>query len=727
VTTRTPHSSIWLILAMLVGSALTGRTVLDSELPGWALLALGALAAPGCRWLGEGRNFRQGVAAQIWGLTIAVAITGLTVWYGGRTQVSTWWTATAFGTLGWVWCRVLLAKGANLDGWSRLLALLAASIIACQVAGDGLLDYPALLMRSVSFGLVLLAIALWLVDLDRPSSGSKKPSLMAPVLMCFGVVFALLWSLALEPAGRLAARLQLRFVTDAEVVKLEDFAPDRPTATSYDGTGGEGGRSLPRRADIQLSNALRAMIRIKDREQFQRLIQQPVYLRTLSLSVIMSEGDLAPLRLGEWRYDADDGEGDGKVDVGPLAGEGPPPVEHTIYIESSQSSALPVLAGVRRFGLDEIYEYADDWYQLALPEGQEMVAFHALSDFHRVAQGALFPADWQVAKPESDDYVQLPDNDLTAKLVASLATLGVSVENAADQPLATRLDRVRQFLQQRCEYSLTYENPDDLPPVENFLYGERLGHCELFAVTTVMLLRSQGIPSRVAYGFSGGSVEMKKRSIAFRDRDFHAWAEVLVKGRGWVIFDTTPEGAGANSAAGSSAKRRPGQVTPDFSDYQLLQGEAEALLSRRSGVPQWLRSFLDFASLYLTEIFGLALGSFLVLWLARVGRLRWLARKRGEKTGLASIGPLSVAVPSYLEGFLRLWAERGVERRPGQTIREFVDRLKDEGRCRGEFDELLRYVYAVRYAGAQRDSGTEAALKRQVNDFSRRLDAEGAE
>ena len=723
---RAARSSVWLVLAMLLGAALTGRTVLDSELPAWTMLGLAILAAAGCRGLRGGGKVRQAVVAKIWSLAIGSAIAGLAIWYGGRTQVSTWWTGAAFGIVGWVWCRALLVKGAELEALPRMLALVAASIIVCQVAGDALIDYPAALMRSVSFGLVLLAIGLWLVNGEYSSAASRSASLVAPVLVCFGVVLALLWSVALAPAQELASRLRLRFMEDAEVVKLEDFAPDQSTATSYDGTGGEGGRSLPRRADIQLSNALRAMIRIKDREQFQQLIRQPVYLRTLSLSVIMSEGDLAPLRLGEWRYDADDGEGDGKVEVGPLAGQGPPPVEHTIYIESSQSSALPVLAGVRRFGLNEVYEYADDWYQLALREGQEMVAYHALSDFHRVAQGATFPADWKTAKPESGDYVQLPDNDLTGKLAASLAQLGATDEGTAGESLAKRLERVRQVLSQRCSYSLAYENPDDLPPVENFLYGEKLGHCELFAVTTVMLLRSQGIPSRVAYGFSGGSVQLKKRSIAFRDRDFHAWAEVLVEGRGWVIFDTTPEGAGAHSAAGGGGLL-PGSGIPDFSDYQLLQGNAEELLVRKTPVPRWLRSGLDFAALYLTELCGLAMGGFLAVWLARVARLRWLARKRGPATEFGTMGSVSLVAPSYLEGFLHLWAERGVVRRPGQTIREFIERLKAEGRCDGEFDELLRYVYAVRYAGAARDQRTEAALRRQVNDFSHRPEPAGDE
>src|SRR5690606_8655311 len=112
---------------------------------------------------------------------------------------------------------------------------------------------------------------------------------------------------------------------------------------------------------------------------------------------------------------------------------------------------------------------------------------------------------------------------------------------------------------------------------------------------------------------------------------------------------------------------------------------------RKFPLPRGLRSALDFASLYLTEICVLALGGFLTLWLGRVVCLRWLVRKRGGEG--SSGGAVSVArTPGYLDGFLHLWAERGVVRRPGQTILEFIDHLKAEGHCNVEFDEMLNYV-----------------------------------
>ena len=67
-----------------------------------------------------------------------------------------------------------------------------------------------------------------------------------------------------------------------------------------------------------------------------------------------------------------------------------------------------------------------------------------------------------------------------------------------------------------------------------------------------------------------------------------------------------------------------------------------------------------------------------------------------------------------------MWAERGMSCRPAQTIREFVDRLKSDGHCDGEFDEMLRYVYAVRYCGLNRDSAAEKKLRQQVTEFAHR-------
>jgi transglutaminase superfamily protein/uncharacterized protein DUF4129 len=65
------------------------------------------------------------------------------------------------------------------------------------------------------------------------------------------------------------------------------------------------------------------------------------------------------------------------------------------------------------------------------------------------------------------------------------------------------------------------------------------GYCEYFATTMAMMLRTQGVPARLAMGYlpghklSDGSWEID-RSAA------HAWVEVYFPGYGWIRFDPTP-------------------------------------------------------------------------------------------------------------------------------------------------------------------------------------------
>ncbi len=74
-------------------------------------------------------------------------------------------------------------------------------------------------------------------------------------------------------------------------------------------------------------------------------------------------------------------------------------------------------------------------------------------------------------------------------------------------------------------------------PLAEFLLNTRAGHCEFYATTTVLLLRTAGIPTRYAVGYSPGD-RISGGWIA-RGRDAHAWCRALVDGR-WIDVDTTP-------------------------------------------------------------------------------------------------------------------------------------------------------------------------------------------
>ncbi|MDR0452801.1 MAG: hypothetical protein LBH15_07135 [Treponema sp.] len=72
-----------------------------------------------------------------------------------------------------------------------------------------------------------------------------------------------------------------------------------------------------------------------------------------------------------------------------------------------------------------------------------------------------------------------------------------------------------------------------------FLYETKRGYCSYFAFAMTLLLRSLGIPSRVAVGFfldpQGGAFDY----YPIRSDMAHAWVEVYYPGYGWIDYDPT--------------------------------------------------------------------------------------------------------------------------------------------------------------------------------------------
>src|SRR3954467_2415814 len=55
-----------------------------------------------------------------------------------------------------------------------------------------------------------------------------------------------------------------------------------------------------------------------------------------------------------------------------------------------------------------------------------------------------------------------------------------------------------------------------------------------------LMLRMDGIPARVAGGFTPGNFDHVAKQYEVRDLDAHSWVEVWFTGIGWVPFDPTP-------------------------------------------------------------------------------------------------------------------------------------------------------------------------------------------
>ncbi|MGI8793055.1 MAG: transglutaminaseTgpA domain-containing protein [Acidimicrobiales bacterium] len=153
----------------------------------------------------------------------------------------------------------------------------------------------------------------------------------------------------------------------------------------------------------------------------------------------------------------------------------------------------------------------------------------------RSSDAVLLPdsPDWQSLRAR---YLQLPE-----PLPARVAALARDVT----QGEPSTYDKVRA-LERWMAVNTTYTL--DIPPlprgadaVEQYLFEDRQGFCEQIASSLVVMLRSLGIPARLAVGYTPGERNPFTGLYEVRASDAHSWAEVLFPGVGWQAFDPTAE------------------------------------------------------------------------------------------------------------------------------------------------------------------------------------------
>ncbi len=81
-------------------------------------------------------------------------------------------------------------------------------------------------------------------------------------------------------------------------------------------------------------------------------------------------------------------------------------------------------------------------------------------------------------------------------------------------------------------------------PVAPYLFPRiKRGYCVHFAHSAVYLFRLAGIPARIGTGYLVDLQYAKGGDILVQMGDRHAWPEVYVQDKGWMVFDVTPQRA----------------------------------------------------------------------------------------------------------------------------------------------------------------------------------------
>jgi transglutaminase-like putative cysteine protease len=122
-----------------------------------------------------------------------------------------------------------------------------------------------------------------------------------------------------------------------------------------------------------------------------------------------------------------------------------------------------------------------------------------------------------------------------------------------------------RWLGANVEYDLDAPVPaDGVDAVHDFLFNSRRGFCEQIASALTVMLRTQGVPARLATGYVAGQRDQIAGVYEVRASDAHAWVEVWFPSVGWHAFDPTADVPLSGDAAVGSIGDDLAQAASDF-------------------------------------------------------------------------------------------------------------------------------------------------------------------
>lgn len=99
--------------------------------------------------------------------------------------------------------------------------------------------------------------------------------------------------------------------------------------------------------------------------------------------------------------------------------------------------------------------------------------------------------------------------------------------------------------------------PPGVDPMEWVLFDYKQGYCNYYATAMIVMLRTLGIPARMAAGFAQGVYDPAESAFVVSERDAHTWVEVYFPGYGWIEFEPTAAQAPLDRDGDSSVTDQP--------------------------------------------------------------------------------------------------------------------------------------------------------------------------
>ncbi len=358
-------------------------------------------------------------------------------------------------------------------------------------------------------------------------------------------------------------------------------------------------------------------------------------------------------------------------------------------------------------------------------------SYQASSDIEQPSAADLRTASETYPPDVTSNYLELPALDRRIPRLAQQIT--ASANNNYDKAQA-----LETYLRTHFGYTLQLSRTVPHDPLANFLFERKQGHCEYFASSMAVMLRTLGIPSRVVNGFRSGEFNDLTSQYVVRASNAHSWVEAYFPTYGWVAFDPTPNASipvrtgwgrvslyidalasfwrewivnydvGHQQSLAVSAGSRGRELLRALRGWWHRHYKRLLTAARRSGsavAGSPLRWGLE-GGLIAALLLGLVNASRLLQWLS-LSRLA----ARPEKS------PRRAATIWY-ERMTKSVARRGWQKSPTQTPHEFVARIDHAG-VRRRVAEFTRHYESARFADSIEDARRLPDLYEEIVESGR--------
>jgi transglutaminase-like putative cysteine protease len=378
---------------------------------------------------------------------------------------------------------------------------------------------------------------------------------------------------------------------------------------------------------------------------------------------------------------------------------------YRVDVASSDSGSI-FIAGVPEF------------INLTMTSTESPTLVRTAEDAFRALPAMGEPLSYEVSAEESAPLpypLSTSDRSRNLRLPANLDKRIIQLGQAWTGNATTDAEMAAR-IQDRLHHDFVYALDGATParsrdPLADFLFVTKRGYCEYFASAMAVLLRTQGVPARVATGFQSGYFNDVSNTWVVRASDAHAWVEAWIEGRGWVTYDPTPPAT--EDASGGWLERRlqrinmyldaadttwqrwvlaynPGQQAAlafAFRDKLRAAGNGGTTFSMPNLFAAGWRSWLFLLVTIATAAFGAKFGPGLWRrWIAG-SRMRKLMRKIHSGGGTASDARL------LYERMLESVEKRGFQKPAWFTPTEFARNLPAKERERvGAFTEAYNEI-----------------------------------